>query len=330
MNLKTVLINRKTFPGSQSIEYLFSNLYQKWREKGLAIESKQLPYYSKGLINRILNTLYLLKYRNHIVHITGDVYYAILGAILCKRIITIHDLSFLERSNGLARKILKLFWIILPVKFSHKVTVVSHATKDAVLKEVPEAEHKIEIIYNFVDEGFKPIERTFNTQNPRILQIGTAFNKNIQRLCEALEGISCILIIIGELSESQRKKIRKHRIIYENRYNLNQKELIHEYEKADLLAFVSTVEGFGMPIIEAQACGLPVVTSNISSMPEIASDGAILVSPYDIDIIRKGILKLISNEELRSSLVKAGYKNAVLYSKEKIAEQYLEVYQSLA
>lgn len=326
---KILLLSRKTFPGSQSIEYLFNQLYQEFNAIGIKIEQKQLPYYSKGLVNRLLNTFELLKYRNQIVHITGDVHYATLGIWFSKRVLTIHDLSFLERTTGLTRYILKLFWVTLPVKFAHRVTTVSEATKRAILAEMPSDGKKIVVIPNFVDPIFVPVERSINAESPRILQIGTTFNKNLDRLCEALDDIKCTLIIIGTLNDEQIAKLIKHQVKYENKHNLSWPALFDEYRKADLLAFVSTIEGFGMPIIEAQACGLPVLTSNCSSMPEVAGNAAFFVDPLSTTAIRHGIEKIINDEALRKNLVKNGYINSAKYEKRKIAEAYLKLYQDL-
>jgi glycosyltransferase involved in cell wall biosynthesis len=102
---------------------------------------------------------------------------------------------------------------------------------------------------------------------------------------------------------------------------------LNEYSKASLLTFVSTIEGFGMPILEAQACSLPVITSNCSSMPEVAGDAAIMVDPFNVTAIRNGILDLMSNETLRNELIKKGYENIKRFSKEKVIAQYAGLYQ---
>ncbi|RYE22091.1 MAG: glycosyltransferase, partial [Sphingobacteriaceae bacterium] len=89
------------------------------------------------------------------------------------------------------------------------------------------------------------------------------------------------------------------------------------------------IEGFGMPILEAQACGLPLITSNCSSMPEVAGDASLQVNPLDVIAIRNGILELINNESLRNDLVKKGFENIKRFSKEKTVAQYTALYQKL-
>ena len=95
----------------------------------------------------------------------------------------------------------------------------------------------------------------------------------------------------------------------------------------DMVIFVSLIEGFGLPIIEAQATGRPVVTSNISAMPETAGDGACLVDPYNIKDIRKGVLKVINDTDYRNSLINHGIKNVNRFLPEVIAAYYLTLYK---
>ena len=96
-----------------------------------------------------------------------------------------------------------------------------------------------------------------------------------------------------------------------------------------MLVFVSTYEGFGLPILEAEATGRPVLTSNIMAMPEVAGDGACLVDPYNITAIRKGTLKVINDSSYRKELVQHGFENVKRFRPEKIAAQYVELYKQI-
>jgi glycosyltransferase involved in cell wall biosynthesis len=118
-------------------------------------------------------------------------------------------------------------------------------------------------------------------------------------------------------------------IEYSNRYNLSVAEVVAEYESCDLVTLVSTYEGFGMPIVEGNSVGRPVITSNVASMPEVAGDAACLVDPFDVPSIRAGILRVIRDEEYRQQLVANGFRNAERFTAARVAELYEAIYEEL-
>ena len=133
----------------------------------------------------------------------------------------------------------------------------------------------------------------------------------------------------GKLSPELEAVLARHRVRYENHRNLSESEVVELYRGADLLAFVSTLEGFGMPILEAQAVGRPVVTSNCTSMPDVAGGAAVLVEPTSVESIRAGLLRVIEDGALRERLIAGGQRNIARFSSDAIAAQYLRIYQSL-
>ena len=104
-------------------------------------------------------------------------------------------------------------------------------------------------------------------------------------------------------------------------------ELPLYYQGAEMLVFPSMYEGFGIPILEAMACGIPVITSNISSMPEVAGNAAVLVNPYETNEIAAAMQRICSNRDLRKDLIAKGSKNVKRFNWEKTAEKTLSVYE---
>ncbi len=123
--------------------------------------------------------------------------------------------------------------------------------------------------------------------------------------------------------------LREYKIDFSNEYNISNERLLEKYKECDILSFVSTFEGFGMPIVEANCVERVVITSQLSSMPEVANDAACLVNPYDVADIRKGILLLIRNEQYRNQLIKNGRTNKLRFNADVIAKSYLQVYQQM-
>ena len=118
-------------------------------------------------------------------------------------------------------------------------------------------------------------------------------------------------------------------IVYENKCGLSDEEIINEYKNCDIVSFCSIFEGFGMPIIEANAVGRPVITSNISPMKEVAGGSALLVDPYNVDDIRSKMMCLLTDEKVRLRCIELGYENAKKYSQSNIVNQYLHIYSQL-
>ncbi len=262
-------------------------------------------------------------------HITGDVHY--IASFLPKKrtILTIHDLRPLFRGSLLKKKLIKLIWFTIPVRSVKYITVISEATKSELIKEVGVKPEKIRVIPNCLFPQFIFSAKEFNREKPRILHLGTKENKNLERLIMAIKGIPCHLRIIGKLSPEQTLMLTEHNVDYSNGFNLPSEQVVEEYRESDLISFVALYEGFGLPIIEAQATGRPVVTSNVSSMPEVAGESALLVDPCDVVEIRKGILTVIENKEVRERLVAKGLENVKRFRPEAVAAQYAEIYREI-
>ena len=162
-----------------------------------------------------------------------------------------------------------------------------------------------------------------------LFRSGLADNKNLQRHAEALAGLDVHLRIIGEPSAAQVAMLESHGLEFSTASKLSEEELQEEYAVADVLLFCSTLEGYGMPIIEAQTVGVPVVTSDRSPMRETAGGGAALADPDEADSIRKALLQILQDETLRTELVTKGHDNAATCSAARSARLHAELYRSL-
>src|SRR5690606_36261075 len=163
----------------------------------------------------------------------------------------------------------------------------------------------------------------------RLLQVGTGANKNLARVIEACSGLPLTLVIVGRLSPSARRRLRELGVAHENAWELTDAGLLEAYRRCHALIFASTYEGFGMPIIEAQAVGRPVITSRLCSMPEASGGAACLVDPFDVADIRRGIRRLLEDPEYARTLVRFGYENAARYTPERVAAAYAELYRGV-
>lgn len=326
--ISVVFFQRKPLPIHKSLEFIFEDVRSRMPDYIQSI-TKVFRFYSKGVWQR----LYIIweAYRNQgdVNHVTGDVHFSTILLKRKKTLLTVHDCSMLSGSTGVKHRLLKYFWFTLPLKKSAVVTVVSKATKIELLKYTRYPESQVRIIPVAISPQFIYTPKSFN-KTPVILQVGTAFNKNIDRLIKALNGIDCRLILIGSLSGAMKELLAVNNISYHQDADISHSKLIEYYNNCDIISFVSTYEGFGMPIVEGNAIGRPVITSNILSMPEVAADAACIVDPFDITDIRSGILKIINDEAYRNQLVRNGLENCKRFDPQKIADSYLKCYQEIS
>jgi glycosyltransferase involved in cell wall biosynthesis len=314
--------------GNYSVEYIFEDVRKRLRNKlnGRVVISK---YESKGLLPRLYNVVEAYFKRGIVNHITGDVNY--LGLFLSNRntVNTILDCVHLNSSKGVKYKILKYFWLSIPERRARFITAISESTKREILKHHRCDPDKIVVIYVAISPQFKFRHKEFNRAKPRILQVGTAPNKNIPRLIEALRGIPCTLNIIGKRNEEYEQLCRLNSVdlVYES--GLSDEDMVLRYEEADVVSLISTYEGFGMPILEAQAVGRAVITSNVYSMPEVAGDSAVIVDPADIEQIREAFLKIINDDKFRNERIEEGLLNIKRFDPDKIADDYYDLYMRI-
>ena len=287
-----------------------------------------LPY-PNATISSILKNGWFAKSEekdNYINHITGDVHYLLWFLRRRKTIVTVHDIMYYYYLKGIKKKIWKLLYIT-PLKRAAHVTFISDFAYKQVSEVINLDMKKVHIIPNPVDSSFTYSPKEFNIKKPIILHIGTLERKNLERTIEALDGIDCHLRIIGELKEQTIDLLKRHHIEYSNGMNLTHEEIVTEYRNADIINFPSLFEGFGMPIIEGQATGRIVITSNLSPMKEVAGNGAILINPHSVEDIRNAYLSVIQNKSIREHLINEGLKNIENYKVGKVVQQYTDLYK---
>jgi glycosyltransferase involved in cell wall biosynthesis len=285
--------------------------------------------FHRGFAGRLYNIVEAAFRQGTINHIVGDVHYLVLSLPKRRTILTIHDCVGPRTMKGFKQFALVWLWYKLPVTRCAAVTTVSEFSKQEVLHYVHCAPERIRVIHDPVAPQFVPAPKPFNVACPIILQVGTGRNKNIPSIAEAISGLRCHLDIIGRLDEPQRQVLSRHRISYSESWGLTTEEVAERYRRCDLVVFASTYEGFGLPIVEANVTGRPVITSNICSMPEVAGSAACFVDPLDCSSLRQGILRVISDERYRADLIALGFENAKRFRADLIAAQYTALYQEV-
>lgn len=266
-----------------------------------------------------------------------------------KTVMTVHDLGaeYLPNAHQLKQRLYLNFMTYHQLKSASRIIAVSKATKKDLVEKVGLDPKKITVIYEGYNQGlFKPVYgiKLSQTLKHYHLEPGTYYlfvgtiqpRKNLERLITAfshqLSHSHLVLAgIKGWLSDeiyALPKKLGIEKNVKFLGY-VPDEDLPALYSGAQAFLFPSLFEGFGLPILEAWACHCPVLTSHVSSLPEVAGKAALLVNPYSIEDISQGIIKITNNQEIRNKLIKAGRERLKNFSWEKAASQTLGVFRSL-
>jgi glycosyltransferase involved in cell wall biosynthesis len=320
--MKVLFIERSP-TNTVSLEKVFREIGSRLSEQGIEVEFQQVPF-GNNLLGILKNLLFFKPKEADVYHITGHIHYLSLKLKKIKTVLTIHDLRILHDRKGIRRWLIKKLFFDFPTKHLKFITTISKTTKAELLKETNCDEKKIRVIEN---PAFKvnitQKLKEFDEKKPTILQIGSAQHKNIPNLIKAIKGLNCKLKIVGEIDVELSKLLQG--INFENVLNLNDEEMQNEYCNADIVSFCSTYEGFGLPIIEAQAFSKPLIT-----MKEVAGKNACLVNPVDSDQIRNAIEKIISDKTYRNNLILNGLENIKRFDSEMITAQYINLYNEIS
>ena len=313
-----------------SLEYIFNDIRERLKDK---IEARVYisNSYNTGYFSKFINIIEAgFRQGNNINHVTGETHFLDLLMNKNRVVLTVLDCGMMKRKSGMAKTIVKWLYLSAPISKAKIVTTISEETKRQIVEYTNCNPNKIEVIPVAINPLYTPSPKEFNEEKPVILHIGTGYNKNLLRLITALKEINCHLTIVGRLSQEYIDALAANNIDYSNEYNISNERLLEKYKECDILSFISTFEGFGMPIVEANAVERVVITSNISSMPEVAADAACLVDPYNIEEIRNSILNIISDRTYREQLILNGRINKLRFDGNKIAAMYYDLYKKVA
>ena len=281
-------------------------------------------------------------------------HYVLPPLVACKSVVTIHDCIHLMFPQYLPNKIALTYArasIGLAARRATRVLTVSESSKRDILRFVDTEPEKIDVIYNAYDERFavEPreedvvrVRERFQLQDQFVLYAGNVKpHKNVERLIQAFHlvrqrGLDHLkLVIIGdEVSRyaALRRAVHKHQLHQYVRFlgYVPEETLAVMYRLAGVFVFPSLYEGFGLPPLEAMASGTPVVTSNVSSLPEVAGEAAVLVDPYDPGAIADGIARVLTDERVRNEMRAKGLERARQFSWEASVRRVRDIYLEAA
>lgn len=313
-----------------SIGKVYSQIEDKMKSL-CDVDSVYMPESNYKPISLAKNIMYLRKYlkekKYDIVHITGAEHYLIPFIKSQHIVVTVHDFGFYtQRKKTWRLKLKSLLWI-KPLSLADRVVCISNKTLDEARRLVDLKDEQCCVVYNPIGKEFFFDRKEIRKDCPVFLQIGTRPHKNLTNTVLALEGMNCHLRIIGELSQEQIKLLKEHGIDYSNVYNLTNEEVVEEYRKCDVVNFISLHEGFGLIVVEGQAVGRVVVTSNIPPMTEVADGTAVLVDPNSISDIRLGYKKALAESE---RFIELGLCNVKKYTVESTVQKLYAIYETIS
>lgn len=296
------------------------------------VVSEDAMPYSIGEQLRI--PLRLARERVTLVH---EPHYVLPPATPCRSVVTIHDCIHLMFPQYLPNRLGYVYArssMFMATRRAARILTVSEASKRDILRFFDVPADKVDVVYNAIDDRFltPPDEATtdrvrqrYQLDHPFVLYVGNIKpHKNLDRLIDAFGRMrphgpdNLKLVVIGdEVSKypSLRQMVHRHKLDKHVRFLgfQPQETLASFYRLASTFVFPSLYEGFGLPPLEAMACGTPVVTSNVSSLPEVAGDAALLVDPYDTDSLARGIERAL-RPDIRTDLVARGLIRARQFS----------------
>ncbi len=271
----------------------------------------------------------------------------------CRSVVTIHDCIHLRFPQYLPNKLAYAYaraslWVA--TQRASRVLTVSETSKRDILRYFRVPDHKIDVIYNAIDERFGDalpddeiarVRERYQLNDPFVLYAGNIKpHKNLERLIEAFHSLrrgpfeNVKLLIIGdEISKYATLRRAVHRLKLHKHVRflgfVPDKTLAALYRLASVFVFPSLYEGFGLPPLEAMASGTPVITSNVSSLPEVVGDAALLIDPYEPESIAEAMRRVLSDANVRAELRAKGLQRAREFSWERSVRRVHQIYEEV-
>ena len=264
-------------------------------------------------------------------------------------VVTIHDLVYYLFEDACPGRLAHIYaraMFRIVSRLATRIIAISNHTKEDIVKHLGVSPEKIDVTPMGVDEIYRPVTDTrlieqvrdrYNIKDPFVLYVGTHHpRKNLVRLVRAFSsmagGRDLKLVITGRVEKRRSELYRTvedlglgDRVVFTG--FVPEEDLPALYSAAELFVFPSLYEGFGMPPLEAMACGTPVVASNATSLPEVVGDAAVTVDPLNVEALSGAMEKVLKSRNLREELIEKGFKRARLFKWEDTARKTLDVYR---
>ncbi|QPC81190.1 glycosyltransferase family 4 protein [Phototrophicus methaneseepsis] len=266
-----------------------------------------------------------------------------------RTIVTVHDLSFVKVPDAASPPLKAYLDTVVPRSLARADHIIadSAATKSDIIDIYGIPANQISVVLSGVSTAFRPVtdpaqqqhvrQKYAIGQQPFLLSVGTVQpRKNYSRIIHSLaelraQGMDLCLVIAGGkgwLQDEMHQTIKHTHM--EDAVKLigyaDDADLPTLYSSANCVVFPSLYEGFGFPVLEAMACGTPVITSNVSSLPEVAGDAALIVDPYDTEALTHAIKRVLTDSDLHAKLIEHGLIQAAKFTWEASAQRLREVY----
>jgi glycosyltransferase involved in cell wall biosynthesis len=269
-----------------------------------------------------------------------------------KQVLTLYDLTFLlfPKHHPWQRRVLHSMTIARSAALADGIIVISHQTKQDVMRYLGVPESKLHVVYPAASPLFEPKSEA---QRSKVLSKYRLPDKAYLLFIGNIEPRKNLVRLLVAYAKARPRFARRYRLVVIGGQGWRNTEIFRKADELALeddltflgyvpdedlpslisgaLAFVypSLYEGFGLPPLEAMACGTPVVTSDVASLPEVVGDAAVMVDPYDTDALATAIARVVESPDLRQELSERGMKRAGLFSWEKTARQTVKVYEDV-